>query len=285
MGDQNACPAVRHKATDEGEKLLQERQVSNHPALRLLALFRARLLIRLGRLDEAARLVEQPTDTRELATFQGLTQARLILAQASRDSDLVSLSQLKALLDDELGQAETIGWTRDVIESLIIRTLTHMVAGERQAANADLVRALSLAAPERYMRLFLDEGAPIEQLLQRVSQTSPSSEFVNDLLIAFAAEAQERSQDPRTPRREGAAERQVPPLPLSSSMPPLIEALTERELELLCLVAAGHSNQQIAQELFLAIGTVKKHLNNIFGKLGVSSRTQAVARAREIDLL
>jgi LuxR family maltose regulon positive regulatory protein len=65
----------------------------------------------------------------------------------------------------------------------------------------------------------------------------------------------------------------------------LIEPLSPREIELLRLVAAGQTNQEIAQELFLAIGTVKKHLNNIFGKLGVSSRTQAIARGRELELL
>jgi LuxR family maltose regulon positive regulatory protein len=76
------------------------------------------------------------------------------------------------------------------------------------------------------------------------------------------------------------------PIPnLQSPIQNLIEPLTDRELELLSLVAKGHSNQEIAQALFLAIGTVKKHLNNIFGKLGVSSRTQAVARARELHLL
>jgi LuxR family maltose regulon positive regulatory protein len=72
---------------------------------------------------------------------------------------------------------------------------------------------------------------------------------------------------------------------ISAPSPPLIEPLTERELELLRLVAAGYSNKQIAQELFLAVGTVKKHLNNIFGKLEVGSRTQAIIRAQELDLL
>jgi LuxR family maltose regulon positive regulatory protein len=93
------------------------------------------------------------------------------------------------------------------------------------------------------------------------------------LLAAFKAEGQgDTEAEEKSPRSPGAAS-------------PLIEPLTERELELLRLVAAGYTNQEMAQELFLAIGTVKKHLNNIFGKLAVGSRTQAVARARELDLL
>ena len=73
--------------------------------------------------------------------------------------------------------------------------------------------------------------------------------------------------------------------PSSFSPQPLIEPLSQRELEVLQLISDGASNREIAQELVLAIGTVKKHISNIFGKLGVSSRTQAVARARELDLI
>jgi LuxR family maltose regulon positive regulatory protein len=95
-------------------------------------------------------------------------------------------------------------------------------------------------------------------------------EYIHKLLTAFGKD-EERSTFHPTAR--------------SFILHPLVDPLSERELELLRLVAAGYSNQEIAEKLFLAIGTVKKHLNNIFGKLGASSRTQAIVRARELDLL
>ena len=99
-------------------------------------------------------------------------------------------------------------------------------------------------------------------------------DYILKLLSAFEKDERRTLKDEERPTFH----------PSSFSPHPLVEPLTERELELLRLVAAGRSNQEIAQELFLAIGTVKKHLNNIFGKLGVSSRTQAVAHARELNL-
>jgi LuxR family maltose regulon positive regulatory protein len=119
----------------------------------------------------------------------------------------------------------------------------------------------------------VDEGEPMAELLGRMKarqagKTRRMKEYILKLLAAF-----------------GKDEARSTFHPSSFSPQPLVEPLTERELELLRLVAAGRSNKEIAQELFLAIGTVKKHLNNIFGKLIVSSRTQAVARARELDLL
>ncbi len=136
---------------------------------------------------------------------------------------------------------------------------------------AALERALTMAEPEGYVRTFVDEGAPMAALLRRAAPRGVAAPaYVSKLLDALDAEA---------PMRRG------PTGPASPVAQPLEESLSERELEVLRLVAAGLSNRDIAQELVLATGTVKKHTNNIFTKLGVRNRTQAVAQARELGLL
>jgi LuxR family maltose regulon positive regulatory protein len=119
-------------------------------------------------------------------------------------------------------------------------------------------------------------------LLQEAQSRGIAPGYVTKLLAVFGVEEQKSSGaemiSPSLPRTH------LPPA-VHGGAPLLAEPLSDRELELLRLVAEGHSNQEIAQELFLAIGTVKKHLNNVFGKLDVSSRTQAIARARELNLL
>ena len=133
-----------------------------------------------------------------------------------------------------------------------------------------LERALSLAEPEGYVRTFVDEGAPMAALLRRAASRGVAPAYVSKLLDALEAEA---------PMRRGSTG------PASPVAQPLEEPLSERELEVLRLVVDGLSNRDIAQELVLATGTVKKHINNIFTKLNVRSRTQAVSQARELTLL
>ncbi len=118
------------------------------------------------------------------------------------------------------------------------------------------------------------------ELLRRVKvEDTRRKDYIYKLLSAFPVEM-EATQS----RGSGESSLFSPPLPRSPA-PLLVEPLSLRELELLRLVAAGLTNQEIAQKLFLAIGTVKKHLNNIFGKLGTQNRTQAIVRARDLDLL
>ena len=133
-----------------------------------------------------------------------------------------------------------------------------------------LERALTMAEPEGYIRTFVDEGAPMAALLRRVESQGVAPAYVSKLLDALDAEAPMRrdSTGPASPKAE-----------------PLEELLSGREREVLRLIAAGLSNRDIAQELVLATGTVKKHINNIFTKLNVRSRTQAVSQAGEFNLL
>ena len=133
---------------------------------------------------------------------------------------------------------------------------------------AALERALTMAEPEGYVRTFVDEGAPMAALLRRAASRGVAPAYVSKLLDALDAEAQ---------MRRGSTALASP------TAQPLEEPLSEREV--LRRIAAGLSNRDIAQDLVLATGTVKKHTNNIFTKLGVRSRTQAVAQARELGLL
>ncbi|MBK8048195.1 MAG: hypothetical protein IPK16_14380 [Anaerolineales bacterium] len=137
-----------------------------------------------------------------------------------------------------------------------------------------LTQALRLAAPGGYVRLFVDEGEPMRDLIHEwaVTNTSPHSlPYVDSLLAAF--------------------DQVFPPMlevinsPTDLLFPILVEPLTERELEVLRLVAAGSSNAEIAEQLVLTVGTVKTHLKHIYAKLTVQSRTQAIAQARRLGLL
>ncbi|MBN1993702.1 MAG: response regulator transcription factor [Anaerolineae bacterium] len=135
-----------------------------------------------------------------------------------------------------------------------------------------------MAEPEGYIRIFIDEGQPIAALLGQAAARGIMVNYVEALLSAFAAEAQGGIAGP-------TGERELPPASPPFSSFALIEPLSERELEVLRLIAAGLSNREIAAELVVAVSTVKTHVNNIYRKLDVSSRTQAVAVARALKLL
>jgi LuxR family maltose regulon positive regulatory protein len=132
-----------------------------------------------------------------------------------------------------------------------------------QSALSALERALSLAEPEGYVRTFVDQGEAIGRLLRQALSEGIAPNYAARLLAAFDAEIE-----------------LTPP-----AMDALVEPLTEREVEVLRLIAAGLSNPEIAEELFIAVSTVKSHVNHIYGKLGVDNRVQAINRARSLALL
>jgi LuxR family maltose regulon positive regulatory protein len=144
-----------------------------------------------------------------------------------------------------------------------IRILQGLAASDDEEALVYLAEALTMAQSEGYVRIFVDQGRALVPLLRRAAHRGIAPGYVAQLLSAMADSF-------------GAP---------SSLAQPLIEPLSEREVEVLRLLAAGRSNQAIAAELMLSVGTVKAHNSNIYGKLGVRSRTQAVARARELKLL
>ena len=142
-----------------------------------------------------------------------------------------------------------------------------------------LGEALALAAPGGYIRLFVDEGPPMAHLLAAAAGRGMLPDYVARLRAAFG----NATEDERwtTEDQQGVLD------PPSSVLRPLslVEPLSQRELEVLRLIAQGLSNEQIGERLFLALSTVKGHTGRIFGKLGVQRRTEAVARARELGLL
>jgi LuxR family maltose regulon positive regulatory protein len=169
-----------------------------------------------------------------------------------------------------------------MIEILRLQALAYQAQGDFTSALTILERVLILAEPEGYVRSFVDEGGPMAELLTRWETAPPTSSGDNRLkgYVHKLLSLLEKGED--------KVRKDEPPLlvrPSTLKAQPLVDPLSLREQELLRLVAAGHTNQEIAQALFLAVGTVKKHLNNIFGKLGVGNRTQAIARARELGIV
>jgi LuxR family maltose regulon positive regulatory protein len=161
-------------------------------------------------------------------------------------------------------QSSGLGWA---VEIGILGALVHQALGHRVDARTDLESALAQAEPEGYVQLFLEEGEPMAALLRRAASLGAARACARRLLDALD---------------RAAAKQESATAPITS---PLAEPLTEREMEVLCLMAAGLSNRDIAEELVLAMGTVKAHLHNIHAKLRVRGRTQAAARARELHLL
>jgi len=157
--------------------------------------------------------------------------------------------------------AEAAGRWGSVIEILALRALALQAQGNLAQAMTSLERALRLAEPEGYVRLFVDEGTPMAALLRRAVAQGIKLNYVNRLLAALREAAQ------------------------LATIQPLAEPLTRRELQVLRLLATDLSNQEIAETLVIAMGTIKTHIRNIYGKLDVHSRIQAIHRARDLTLL
>jgi LuxR family transcriptional regulator, maltose regulon positive regulatory protein len=196
-----------------------------------------------------------------------LTLARVRIAQGQAQPMGSFLPEALGLLERLLEDAESKARMSSVIEILLLRALVLQAQGKQDEALRTLGRALALAEPEGYVRLFLDEGAPMLILLRQAYARQVTPEYVVTLL-------------------EAAGE-QVRPAPhrSTSSSSQLMDSLTAREREVLRLLVDGSSNREIANHLVLSVNTVKKHVLNLCGKLGVQGRVQAIAKARTLQLL
>jgi len=188
--------------------------------------------------------------------------ARILLAQGRLDETITLLQRM-------LEPAQAGRHTTRVIEVLRLQALAFQAGGDTTQAMATLERALALAEPGGFIRIFVDEGPSMARLLYEALARGIAPDYARRLLAAFPV-----------PEPEQAA-------PLGTQVPEsdLIEPLSERELEVLQLIAEGLANPEIASRLFLSPHTVKTHASNIYGKLNVHSRTQAVARAQALGLL
>jgi LuxR family maltose regulon positive regulatory protein len=194
-----------------------------------------------------------------------LTRVHLALGEPER-----ALEILEPLLE----AAESRGRTSSLIEASLLGALAWDAQGRMERAMESLSRALTLAEPGGYVRTFLDAGESMAPLLYEAAARGIVAEYCGRLLAAF--EPLERAEDLEPPAAG------VRPAPTDEA---LIEPLSERELEVLALIAEGLSNQEIAGRLVLSLPTIKWHTSNIYGKLGVKNRTQAVAKARALGAL
>jgi LuxR family maltose regulon positive regulatory protein len=230
----------------------------------------AALWLALGDTDTARRWVARCTGGSER---EQIALARLRLAEG-RASDALHL------MEGQRALAEAGGRHGRLIEILGLLALALEAQNRPSEASEALSQALFLGMPEGYMRVFLDLGWPMHELLVQMasgprgaSMAPVMRDYVRTILDAFRQERE---------AQKGLAEGVSPASPLAEA---LVVPLTERELEVLGLLAEGLPNKEIAARLIVAPSTVKQHLKNIYGKLDVHSRTQAVARGRELALL
>ncbi len=194
-----------------------------------------------------------------------LALARVLIALGRHGDALGLLARLRTA-------AEAGGHAGHLIKIRVLEALAHRAQGELKQALAAIEQALALAEPEGYVRTFLDESAPMAELLAGLSRDwrSPHAGYVRRLLAAFGIEVDSQQRAVRLAKLDAST---------------WAEPLSTRELEVLRLMAAGLSNGEIAGRLVVAVSTVKRHINHIFSKLGATSRTQAIVRARERGLL
>jgi LuxR family maltose regulon positive regulatory protein len=239
------------------------------PDLRPIGALKARTYLKQGLPDKARtwaveRGLSLADDVSYLHEFEYLTLARLEIANP----------QVNVLLARLMQAAEAQERRGSALDILLVQALAHEAQRNRPQALAALERALSLAEPEDYIRLFVDEGEPMRMLLlgfrsaNEEQTVHPLLGYVDRMLAAFSQPAEAPSQSPFKDRTSE-----------------IIEPLTDREHEILRLIAEGQSNTEISQQLYLALSTVKGHNLRIFGKLQAHNRTEAVTRARALGLL
>src|SRR6266567_2650563 len=236
------------------------------PNVRPVAALVTRVWAAQGRVGEAIGWAREQglsvsDDLSYLREFEHITLVRVLLARYKSDRADRSIHEAVGLLERLLQAAEEGERTGSVIEILVLQALAHHVQGDIPAALVPLQQALTLAEPEGYARIFVDEGPPMAVLLEEAAKHGIAPHYVRHLLTAFG------SASDRTPVKQV-----------------LIEPLSERELEVLRLLGTGLNGPEIARELVVSLNTMRTHTKNIYSKLGVNTRRAAVRRAEELDL-
>ena len=243
------------------------------PNVRPIATRKVRVWLAQGRLGEALdwtreRGLSVENELSYLHEFDHITLVRVLLSCHQSDRSDDSISKVMGLLERLLKAAEEGGRMGSAIEILILQALAYHAQGDLSTALLPLHHALALAEPEGYVRIFVDEGSPMDQLLRETASHGIMPDYPGKLLAAFEAENRKSEDKPGLPSAES-----------------LIDPLSQRELKILQLISQGLSNREIGERLFLALDTIKGHNRKIFDKLQVQSRTEAIARARELGLL
>jgi LuxR family maltose regulon positive regulatory protein len=248
--------------TAQAEQLLQQlvAQASDRrwPLLREVRAWQARLALAGGDLAGAQHWLDGVAHRQ--GEMEELVAARLHLLRGQADLALRGLGPWQA-------DARSQGRARSELEILAVQAVAYQAGGNPSAAHEALAQALALAHAEGYRRLFLDEGQPMATLLRDLLpelRTDPLPAYARALLLAFA-------QEPGSRNRAADSE--------------LVEPLSEQEVRVLRLLAAGLSNPEIADKLVVSINTVKTHIRNLYGKMGVHSREEARQAAHEMRLL
>ena len=236
------------------------------PNVRPIPALRARVLAAQGRVGEALAWAREQglsaeDDLSYLREFEHITLARALLALYRAQREASSVHDAARLLQRLLQAAEAGERSGSVIEILVLQALTDHARGDVPGAMAALERALTLAEPEGYVRMFVGEGSPMASLLRRAAKQGIAPSYVRRLLAAV-----NESED--TPVRQG-----------------LIEPLSERELDVLRLLGTDLGGPDIARELTVSLNTMRTHTKSIYAKLGVNNRRAAVRRAAELGLL
>jgi LuxR family maltose regulon positive regulatory protein len=263
--------AAAHSAMHECEVFLERLPQPTATITALWAIHKSRLWLQQGDLMAATRWVESlaVTEEMELTCFQQLTLVRLRLAQFRQQHAPAWVEEATTALAAALATAEQNGWLTQQIEGLLLQSLLQQATNQTKQAVTTLLHALTLAHTANYVRTIVDLGKPMAELIMQVQAQGRLLDYCRQLLAAFPTAALPALSSPPAPRQHAE----------------LVEPISPREMDVLHLVALGKSNQEIADTLFISLGTVKSHTNSLFGKLGVASRTQAAARARELGLL
>ena len=234
------------------------------PRVRPVPAMRARLHVSQGDIGAALAWVRERSlsvddDLDYLSEYEHITLARVLMAQTS--SAAGSADETTSLLEKLLRAADDGARTGSVIEILVLQSLNLQSHHNFPAARTALERAVTLAEPEGYVRIFVDEGAPLVVVLRDLEKSGVARSYVRRLLHAMST---------TTPR--------------ASSSQGLIEPLSERELEVLRLLGTDLDGPDIARHLVVSLSTVRSHTKSIYAKLGVNNRRAAVRRAEELDL-
>ena len=242
--------------------------------------FQAELALRQGHLTEASQWASQTALTppkQGMSGFYGpqLALPKILLAQNTNQS----LQEAADYLADLHHFVKAVHNTRFLIEVLALKALLYEARQNRPAALEVLEQAINLAQPGGFIRLFVDLGPKLKPLLADLAHRSIASAYIAQILTAF-----EHSDSPELVQNEALIDH-LPQPTLARRSPDLIETLTNREMDVLLLLADRLTNKEIAQELGISTETVKAHANNLYRKLHINNRRQAVAQARALGLL